>query len=216
MKEIEMKKFMIISIMLILSIFILLSVSVNSQAGDDKVKGFNESIKYENEGNYDQAILSLTKIFSTNKEDYLINIRLGWLYYQKKDYTKSKEYYNNSIKINTSSIDAKLGLTLPLSALNEWDEIKKLYLEILNIDSKNYTANLRLGQIYLANADYMNAKKYLEIANKLYPSSYEPNLSLGWTYYYLGEYQSAKVLLTNVLMLNENDSLAVQGLELLK
>ncbi len=211
-----MKRYMIISVVLISAIFILLSVTVNSQAGDNKVKSFNESIRYENEGKFDQAVSSLTKIYSENKDDHLINIRLGWLYYQKKDYSKAKEYYKNSIKLNTSSIEAKLGLTLPLAAMNEWDEIKKLYLEIINIDSKNYTANLRLGQIYLANADYMNAKKYLEVAYKNYSSSYEPNLSLGYTYFYLGDKTNAKKLLTQALMLKENDSLALEGLKLIK
>lgn len=211
-----MKKYMIISVGLISAIFIFLSVTVNSQAGDSKVKSFNESMRYETDGKYDQAISSLTKIYSENQDDHLINIRLGWLYYQKKDYTKSKEYYKNSIKLNTSSIEAKLGLTLPLSALNEWDEIKELYLEIINIDSKNYTANLRLGQIYLANADYTNAKKYLEVAYKHYSSSYEPNLSLGYTYFYLGDKTNAKKLLTQALMLKENDSLALEGLKLIK
>ncbi len=62
----------------------------------------------------------------------------------------------------------------------------------------------------------MNAKKYLEVAYKHYSSCYEPNLSLGYTYYYLGDQENAKKLLTQALMLNENDSLAVQGLELLK
>lgn len=216
MKEIEMKKYKIISVLFISAIFIFLGITVTSRTGDDKVKSFNESIRFENEGKYEQAISTLTKIYSANKEDHLINIRLGWLYYQKKDYTKSKEYYRNSIKLNTASIEAKLGLTLPLSALNEWDEIKKLYLDIINLDSKNYTANLRLGQIYLANADYTNAKKHLEVAYKHYPSSYEPNLSLGYTYFYLGDMNNAKKLLTQALMLKENDSLALEGLKLIK
>lgn len=216
MKEIEMKKYMIISVVLISAIFIFLSVTISSQSGDDNVKAFNESIQFENKGQYDQAISSLTKIYSANKENHLINIRLGWLYYQKKDYTKSKEYYRNSIKLNTSSIEAKLGLTLPLSALNEWDEIMKLYFEVINIDSKNYTANLRLGQIYLSNADYANAKKYLEVAYKHYSSSYEPNLSLGYTYLYLGDMTNAKKLLTQALMLKQNDSVALEGLKLIK
>ena len=83
-----MKKYMIISVVLISAIFILLSITVNSQAGDNKVKSFNESIRYENEGKFDQAVSSLTKIYNENKDDHLINIRLGWLYYQKKDYYK--------------------------------------------------------------------------------------------------------------------------------
>lgn len=211
-----MKKYMIISVVLVSAIFIFLSVTINSQAGDDKVKSFNESIRLETAGKYDQAISSLTKIYTANKENHLINIRLGWLYYQKKDYAKSKEYYKNAIKSNGSSIEAKIGLTLPLAELNEWDEIKKIYLEIINLDSKNYTANLRLGQIHLANADYKNAKKYLEVVYNLYPVYYEPNLSLGWTYFYLGDMTKAKKLLTQALMLKENDSLALEGLKLIK
>ena len=80
----------------------------------------------------------------------------------------------------------------------------------------NYSANLRLGQIYLQNSDYNNAKKYLEIAYNSFPSYYEPNLSLGWNYYYLGYKDKAKTLLTQALMLNEGDSLATAGLNLIR
>lgn len=211
-----MKKYVIISISLISAIFIFWGVTINSQSGDDKVKSFNESLRLETAGKYDQSIASLTKIYSAHKENHLINIRLGWLYFQKKDYSKSKEYYKNAIKLNSSSIEAKLGLTLPLAEMNEWDEIKKIYFEIISLDSKNYTSNLRLGQIHLANADYKNAKKYLEVVYNLYPVYYEPNLSLGWTYYYLGDKTKAKILLTQALMLKENDSLAIEGLKLIR
>lgn len=216
MKENEMKKYVILSTAFIAFILLFFAVSLNSKPPDEKVKSFNESIKHENNGNIDKAIASITKIYDSNKDNYLINIRLGWLYYQKKDYTKSKEYYSLASSLQPSSVEAKLGLTLPLSAKNEWDKVKALYSDILKIDPMNYTANLRLGQIYLQNADYNNAKKYLEVAYKSFPSYYEPNLSLGWTYYYLGSRDKAKLLLTQVLMLNEGDSLAAQGLNLLR
>ena len=216
MKENQMKKYLIISSVVISLIMLFFAINLSSQTPDEKVKSFNESIKYENSGNLDKAIESLKSIYASYKDNYLINLRLGWLYYQKKDYAKSKEHYSEALKINPQSIDAKLGLTMPLSAKNDWDKIKELYFDILKINVMDYTANLRLGQIYLQNADYNNAKKHLEIAYSSFPSYYEPNLSLGWTYYYLGNKEKAKMLLTQALMLNEGDKLATEGLNLLR
>lgn len=216
MKEDEMKKYAVASGLLIVMILMFFAIQLRSSTTDEKVKAFNESIKHENNKNIDKAIESLKSIYDSNKDNYLINIRLGWLYYQKKDYTKSMEFYSEAIKLNSKSIEAKLGLTLPLSAKNEWDKVKDQYNEILKIDAMDYTANLRLGQIYLQNADYNNAKKHLEVAYNSFPSYYEPNLSLGWTYYYLGNKEKAKMLLNQALMLNEGDSLAEEGLKLLR
>lgn len=211
-----MKKFVFISTAFSIVILMFFAVKLNSKTPDEKVKAFNESIKLESDGKIDKAIEPLLKIYNTAKENYLINLRLGWLYYQKKDYSRSKDYYSEAIRLNPKSIDAKLGLTLPLSALNEWNKVKELYLDILKSNSMDYTANLRLGQIYLQNGDYNNAKKYLEIAYNTFPSYYEPNLSLGWTYYYLGIRDKAKILLTQALMLSEGDKLASEGLKLLE
>jgi tetratricopeptide (TPR) repeat protein len=216
MKENQMKKYLIVSSVVISLIMLFFAINLSSKTPDEKVKSFNASVKHENEGNIDKAIESLTLIYASNKENYLLNIRLGWLYYQKKDFSKSKEFYSSAISLRPNSIEAKLGLTLPSSADNEWDTVKELYLDILKIDAMNYSANLRLGQIYLQNSDYNNAKKYLEIAYNSFPSYYEPNLSLGWNYYYLGYKDKAKALLTQALMLNEGDSLATAGLNLIR
>lgn len=211
-----MKKFVFISTAFSIVILMFFAVKLNSKTPDEKVKAFNESIKLESDGKIDKAIEPLLKIYNTAKENYLITLRLGWLYYQKKDYPRSKDYYSEAIRLNPKSIDAKLGLTLPLSALNEWNKVKELYLDILKTNAMDYTANLRLGQIYLQNGDYNNAKKHLEIAYNTFPSYYEPNLSLGWTYYYLGIRDKAKILLTQALMLSEGDKLASEGLKLLE
>lgn len=211
-----MKKYVLISFTLIAIILLFFAISINSQTTDEKIKSFNESVKHENNKNLDKAIESLKSVYDENKDNYLINLRLGWLYYQKKDYSKSKDFYLQAIKFNPKSLDAKLGLTMPLSAKNEWEKVKEQYFEILKINVMDYTANLRLGQIFLQNADYNNAKKHLEAAYNSYPSYYEPNLSLGWTYYYLGNKEKAKTLLTQALMLNEGDSLAEEGLKLIR
>jgi Tfp pilus assembly protein PilF len=118
--------------------------------------------------------------------------------------------------LNQNAIEPLLGAAYPLAAQKEWRKLNDTYLAILNIDPKNYTANLRLGQSYLLGQDYQSAKAYLEKARQAFPGQYEPNLSLGWTYYYLGRVSDARELFINALMLAPNDSLATQGYNLVR
>lgn len=210
------RKYIFIGVLFIAALTIMFAITASSQSNEDKVKAFNSSIKLESEKNTKKAIETLMKNYESNKGDYLYNLRLGWLYYLNAGYDNSIKYYKAAGSLKPSSVEFMLGITLPLAAKENWDEVKKQYENILKLDPKNYTANLRLGQIYLNSQNYQNAKKYLEVVHNLYPGEYEPNLSLGWTFYYLGNKPKAKELLTNALMLSPDDKLAKEGLNFLK
>lgn len=212
-----MKKFVFVSLILAGAIILFLVSSVSSQKIDDSVKNFHLSLTEEANGNYYEAINKLLLFYEENKTNYLYNLRLGWLYYNIANYDASINYYSKAVEIkNKKSIEPYLGLTLSYSATEKWNDVENIYKHILTIDSKNFTANLRLGQIYLARAEYEKGKNYLETAQLLYPSEFEPNLSLGWTYYYLGNFPKAKELLTYALMLSPDNELAMEGLKLVK
>jgi len=212
-----MKRFLTISIGTTAVILVLLGSDVFSQRTPDKARVFQESLKEETGGNYAGAIKPLLAIYGDQKGDYLVNLRLGWLHYHSGSYEESKRYYAEALAISRNkSVEARLGYTLPLSALNEWDAVEETYRAILELDPLQYTANLRLGQIYLNKGEYDLAKARLEKVQTYYPGAYEPNLSLGWTYYYLGNKKKAAEHLTNALMLSPGDTLATRGLNLLK
>jgi tetratricopeptide (TPR) repeat protein len=211
-----MKQFVFLSLLLIAAALIFFSVKILSNLSDEKVKNFNQSLKFENDGNYKKALEEMNKIYESNKNDYLVNLRTGWLHYLLGNYEKSKTFYRTASEINPKSIEAKLGFTFPLWELQDWDQLKNIYNDILSIDKFNFTANLRLGQIYLNAEDYKNAEKYLETVQSRFPSEYEPNQSLGWTYYYLGKKEKSKELFTNVLMISPGDTLALRGIGLIK
>ncbi len=209
-----MKKHLLVIIVL-LPIFI--SVAQNNNLSDDKLLTFKNSIQEESIGKYAQAILTLMKIFDKYSEEYIINLRLGWLHYLNKDYESSIKYYKNAIEIsNNKSIEAMLGATLPLADRGDWDEVKDYYNMILDIDENNYTANLRLGQIDLNTGNYLSAKSYLSKVIEMYPGNYETNLYLAWTYYYLGDNSTAYDLFIEVLTLNPGDQSALEGLKLIQ
>ncbi|MBX2991681.1 MAG: tetratricopeptide repeat protein [Bacteroidetes bacterium] len=211
-----MKHFTLLSVLLAAIIIAVLAGAVLSQ-NKGKVEAFHQSLKFETTGDYQKAVRSLLDVYKENKNDYLINIRLGWLYYSLMNYEESNKYYTQANTIaNNKSIEALLGRTLPLSALNDWENVQATYRAILKLDPMHFTANLRLGQILLNNGEYDEARRHLEKVHTGYPAEYEPNLSLGWTYYYLGDRQKARMLLTNALMLSPGDTLALQGLNLVK
>jgi tetratricopeptide (TPR) repeat protein len=211
-----MKNYIITGLLTTTIIMLFFVTQLLSQQKDSRISAFNSSVKYELKGDYKNALSELQKIYSENKNNYLINLRLGWLYYSSKEYNKSFEFYSAAAKLNPESVEAKIGLTYPLSSMGKWNDIVDIYKNILKVENNNYTANLRLGQIYLERFDYPTAKKYLEKVQTLYPGEFEPNLSLGYTYYYLGNNQKAKELFTYALMLDENNALASAGLKLVK
>jgi tetratricopeptide (TPR) repeat protein len=203
-----------------LVIYLLFFISVifysNTIFSNEKLEAFKESIKAEEAGNYDSAIKPLETLYKNISDDYLINLRLGWLYYLKTDYELSVKYYNKAVTISDKSIESLLGLTYPLSGQSKWDEIQNVYKDILDIDDNNYSANLNLGKIYYNSASYLNAKIQFEKIYENYPSDVETNIYLGWTYYQLGNSSKAEKYFIDALINDPDNSSAAEGLKLTK
>lgn len=197
-------------------VIILLSLTFNLQAQttEEIQKAFSESYTQENDGKYSEAVVTLKKVYKA--DSYPINLRLGWLSYLAGDYTTSITYYSKSIKLKPLAIEAKFGLTYPAAAVGNWDQVIEQYKAVLKLDPSNYTANLKLGQIYHSRKEYKTAEKYLDIVLNAFPFTYDPLLYSAWNKYFLGKTREAKVLFEMVLMLSPEDSSAIDGLKLIK
>ncbi|MBI2418718.1 MAG: hypothetical protein HYV28_12615 [Ignavibacteriales bacterium] len=160
------------------------------------------------------CIFFITDLLSQKGEDKITAFNTSLTLESSK--AKSKEYYQIALSLNKKSVEAMLGITLPLSALNEWENVRQTYKDILAIDPNNYTANLRLGQSYLFLQDYRSALKHLEKVKQMFPGDYETNTSLGWTCFYLGKKSEAKDLFITTLMISPGDTLAQKGLKLVR
>ncbi len=213
-----MKKFIYyLSIIIILTSTVILNRVVFSQQNDVIVRAFNNSINFALKGNYQKAIDELINIYKDHANNYLVNLRLGYLYYLQKNYDESIKYYQKAIDLTREkAVEPFLGLTLPLAAKEKWNDVERIYGKVLSIDTNNYTANLRLGQIYFNRKEYSKSEKFLLKSYEQYPSEYEPNLYLGWTYFYLNKKSEAKKHFINALMVSENDKSAQEGLKLVK
>ncbi len=198
------------------AVFLLLFAFVVNAQDNPKLKIFYESISAEKIGDYEQAISVMMKDYNNWKNDYVYNLRLGWLNYLKGDFPTSIIYYRKAIKLSNNSIESLLGITYPYSKINKKDKLKKVYNEILKKAPGNYTANLNLALLYFNEGDYLNSKIYLEKLAKDYPSDYTVNLYLGWANYYVGGNKKAKEYFEKVLTIAPNDASALKGFNALK
>jgi len=204
--------------LIVILLVFLFSSLLNGQTSstDIFIDHFKNSVAQEQEGNYGKAIEFIARLYDDFQNNYIVNLRLGWLYYLSKDYKNSLKYYNEASVISNSSTESLLGLIYPYYAMGKLDIVEELYEKILNKDEFNYTANLKLGQIYLNRTDYIAAKVHLEKLFDDYPSDYSVNFYLAWSYYYLGNTSKANELFIISLIALPNDANALEGYNLTK
>ena len=200
--------------LLIVAAIFLMETTIKAQNINDLQSAFTKSYIAENQNNYSTAINEMKAIYQS--DDYISNIRLGWLNYLAKQYGESISYYKKAISLKPYAIEAKFGCIKPLSAVENWEKVKEQYLEILKIDPLNTTANYWLGVIYYNRKDYKSATNLFEKVVNLYPLDYDSVIMLAWTRLNSGKNEDAKVLFHQALIIRPSDSSALSGLKLIK
>lgn len=193
---------------------LMLSTTAFSQNEKAIQDAFSASYTSEYAGEYTKAVDAMKKVYS--EKSYEVNLRLGWLTYMSGLFTDAQTYYQKAITLMPYSVEAKLGYVYPASALGNWEQVITQYKEILKIDPKNSKVNYNMGLIYYGREDFTTASKYFEQVVNLYPFDYNSTLYYAWTNFKLGKIREAKVLFNKVLMMQPNDSSALEGLGLIK
>ena len=190
-----------------------MSLAMQAQNITELQAAFSKSYIAENQKNYTQAIDEMKPIYK--EDDYISNIRMGWLNYMAKQYGESITFYRKAIALKPYAIEAKLGCVKPLSAIENWEKVKEQYQEILNIDPLNTTANYWLGVIYFNRKDYKTATNLFEKVVNLYPLDYDSVIMLAWAKLNNNSHADAKLLFQQALIIRPNDSSALSGLQLI-
>lgn len=193
----------------ILGTFLLWGALANAQSSEDLQKAFKASYINEYKGNYTNAIADLQKIYKA--DSYESNLRLGWLHYLAKQYSKSMEFYQKAIDLKKYSVEARLGYIKPANEAKQYEKVYNKYEEILKIDPYNSLANYWVGVSYYNVKKYDIAAKYFELVVNMYPFDYDGNHMLGWSYLSLGKTAEAKMLFTHALLNRPGDTSAMDG-----
>lgn len=189
-----------------------LSARTTAQNADRLLQAFRTSYAMEAEGNYPEAIQALESLPQNNS--YEINLRLGWLYYNKGDFPRSKSYYAKAMALLPYAIEARFGYVLPLAGLGDWESVISTYGEILRIDPQNTTANYRLAAIYYERQDYERAFRHAEIVVNLYPFDHDGVVLFAWIQLRMGRTAKARLLFEKALLINPLSESARAGLDL--
>lgn len=186
-------------------------VAAAQGVSEQMIKAFAESYGAESSKDYDKAISAL-KLLNA-ETSYETNLRLGWLYYSKKEYVQSVKYYQTAIKLKPKSIEAMLGYVNPEAALQNWNNVFDTYKKILALDPHHSLANYRIGLMYFYRKDYASAQVHLQNVLDLYPFDYDSMLLMAQTKIAAGKLTEGKALYERVLLYNPSDTTAKKALE---
>jgi len=193
------------------------TITVSSMKGQDMKQiqaAFAQSYIMESSKNYKGAIETILHV--NNDKQYETCLRLGWLYYASQQYIESNNYYQKAVDIMPAAIEPRLGMAAPLAAMNNWDQVMQVYIDILKIDPNYATVNYRLGLIYYNRQNYVAAKKYFDVYLNLFPFDFDVLNISAWNAFRQGKLDVAKALFNKALLVYPGNVDCLEGLKLCK
>jgi len=145
----------------------MIFISSNAVSADD---AWMRSYTLEAAGKYVTAAESIEIFLKETPPNEFAELRSGWLYYLSGNYSRSITHYKTAIKINKKSIDAMLGMSLPLMAQSRWREATLQINSVINISKFNYIAHTRLMSCEENLKQWDKLQKHAEEIIQYYPS----------------------------------------------
>jgi tetratricopeptide (TPR) repeat protein len=195
---------------------LLISVSSYGMSYSEIKKLYQKSYTYEKNGDYKDAVKALMPIYESYPNGYTVNLRLGWLYYLMKNYANSEYHYRKALKALPSSIEAMLGLSLPLMAQSRWSDLESLMYRVIKIDYYNYYGNLRLCKALTEEKKYSIAESISRKMLVIYPTDVNFLNQLAISLYNQDKVSYAKSIFENVLTLDPENTTAKKYLKLIE
>jgi len=178
-------------------------------------KAYYESYAFERRGEYTKAIKAMMPVYASYPKSYTVNLRLGWLYYLNKNFANSIKHYETALKVAPYSVEAMLGLSLPLMAQEKWHEVEELMYRILKEDYYNYYGNLRLAIALIHQRKFKDASRIAKKMLYLYPTDVNFLNVLGEASFYQGKKDYARSIFNSVLVLSPKNRIALKFLSFL-
>lgn len=182
---------------LLTAIFLALNLSAASVMAQEAA--WQSSYQLEPVGKYAEAIAALDKIPANSADAELKALRRGWLLYLSGKFDESIREYRQAIERNGKSVDARLGLTLPLLAAKRWRDAEQSARAALELAPNHYTALLRLTVALEAQHDWPSMLKSATNLVTSYPSDAAAYVYLARANAWLGKPDQAVLAYSAVL-----------------
>lgn len=179
---------------------------------DYLLEAFQKAYRYEKAKNYVEAAAALASIQPEKSYEYLLHVRLGWLYYQAGHNDAARIHYDRAVRLAPRAVEPLLGLQLPLLAQKKYADAEMAARQTLWLHPKNYYANLRFAFALRMQLRFADAERINQTMLEMYPSDASFLLEQALTYSGQKRADDARKLYRQVLWMSPNDTIATQAL----
>lgn len=160
---------------------------------------YQQSFTLESAGAYAAALDRMDQLQKNGTDTYLLHLRRGWLLYLNGRYADSVEAYQAAAARESSSIEARTGMTLPLMALKRWSDAEAACDAILRLAPGNYLAQSRRAWVLFSAGRFAEAEGAYAQVLKHYPADNDMRAGLGWSLLRQGRQADARTAFEAVL-----------------
>jgi tetratricopeptide (TPR) repeat protein len=129
-----------------------------------------ESYRLEALTQYEAAVKALEPVLKKNSKHEFAVLRRGWLNYLRGAHNESLRDYQLALDLNPQSLDARLGLMLPLIMQQRWREVASHANKVLEVAPWNYYAHVRLMISEEGERKWDTLAKHAARVSRRYPS----------------------------------------------
>ena len=157
-----------------------------------RADAWSESYKLEAAGKYDNAAQLFDPLLKQAPGNEFARLRRAWLHYLAGDYNDSQSDYKKALQANPRSLDAQIGLTLPLLAQQRWKEAGIIARQALEVAPWNYYAHLRLLVAEEGQQQWQTVRDHADRLHERYPSDATILVYRARAHYWLGDMKGAR------------------------
>lgn len=161
---------------------------------------WTQTFNLERQGEYAKAAAIIEPLLNGDENREYVLLRYAWLAHQQRNYNDAVRYYKQALEINPASIDAKLGLSLPLLAQSHWKKAEIYLRQIVAESPWNYTAHIRLFICEEGLGQWEQLATHTEAFSRSYPSDATTLVYLARAKHKLGKNEAANVIYQQVLI----------------
>lgn len=150
-------------------------------------------------GQYAQAAAALDPVLRERPNDSFALMRRGWLGYLQGRHSEATRDYNQALMANPKSLEARLGLSLPLMAQQRWKEAEIELRKVTAVSAWDYIAHARLLVCEEGQRKWDELARHAAELAERYPSDANARVYLARAEAWLGNVKKAKAAYAQVL-----------------
>ncbi|MEK7705814.1 MAG: tetratricopeptide repeat protein [Myxococcota bacterium] len=155
-------------------------VAGNARAATNAAAAYQQSYVLEAQQDYNGALAALLSAPSAERNEYVYQLRSGWLCLLAGRYDDSVVAYRRAIGQAAGAVEPRLGLLLPLMAAHRWQDAVSEAEALLRLDAKSYLGRSRLAFALYSLGRFAAAESVYRAVLADYPADVEMLSGLGW------------------------------------